>query len=647
MILTALLGILGLSAYTLGCLGAGLIALRLLCGKKSNPGNLHATARFTTALILGQGVVSQILAVAGLALDFTLWLVLTVTFVPILVGARPLRELVVAQAVSIRTKAGAWRAESVGFKLMSVLLIALFGLVGLAALVFPPMGDGEAFYFVYGKFISSSQQFLPLVGNYEPFSTIGLVGELHFAALMTIAGPVTAKAFVWIIAGAACLMLAEIGRVCSLGSYGRLVLVILTLTSTTFTTYILDGKVDLFAASLGLAAYFWALAYGKSDLIPAQARVAGALAGLACVAKFSYIPVIAPSLALIFAIRIEPRSLKFVSRAFMNLALGAAVVVIPHLLKNGVFFGEPLAPFITSSEARDWVKVNNHWFDPSVTAWIVKSYPLALVFGNYPMQGGTLSYIWLAFLPLCLFLPRPTRLRESPLAIATLAGIFGLGLWIFLRPSVIAPRYLLATLLLLFLPVARAIEYFSLGATRIRLISILAGATLIFSLVATISPYRPVWREAVWLVTDRLPPCLRASIYCFEMAKLNGLTAPGERLFLLLYYTYWLRPDLLVCRNTGDEASWAKEKGGTLPAFWEKLFAHGFRLLVVDRVSHAKELELIKQTRAPVWLDVKEVYRGSHVVAYRLKSRDTSRRPTLECHEESDGKWKVIATHAG
>src|SRR3972149_11829335 len=102
---------------------------------------------------------------------------------------------------------------------------------------------------------------------------------------MTLADPVAAKLFIWIIACSACALLAAIGTLCGLGLRGKVALLVMTLTSSTFVLYVTDGKVDLFAAALGLAAYYCALAIGRSANPQATARAAGVAFGLACVAE--------------------------------------------------------------------------------------------------------------------------------------------------------------------------------------------------------------------------------------------------------------------------------------------------------------------------------------------------------------------------
>jgi hypothetical protein len=624
-----------LIAYALACLALGAAVLRVLLPPQATSGGVHSLGRSSSAFILGQGVLTQALVLAGLVLDFTSTLVWAAVALSVMLGAVALRAELKPLVIAIGDARAGWRSEtSYAWKATALFSGMLLVLWGCAALVYPPMGDGEAFYFVYGKFIAAGGKLAPLTGNYEPFSTIGLLGEVHFAALMSIAGASAAKLFVWLIACAACMALWEIGRTCGLGPRGRLVTVVLTLTSSTFVLYIPDGKVDLFAAALGLGAYYWALQPANSLAPLAASRLSGLFAGLACVAKFSYIPVLAPGLLLLFLLKRSDPGIRSRLLPLANLALFAGLALLPHLTKNTVFFGEPLAPFVTASSERAWL--NQVWFGPEATAWIVKTYPLALVFGQYPMQGGTLSFAWLALLPLAFLLPRSCYSLGGPLGQATAAGLLGLVLWVSFRPSVIAPRYILAPLLLLFLPVGKVAE--TPFGSHTRLLEHAALACLLVACLTNVLSEGRALRDGIAFARGRLPPCYRASIYCAELARVNDVARPGERAFLLLYHSYWLRPDLLLCRNTHAEGLAVKAATSAEDA-WSKLAAAGLSLLVVDRTSHAADFKRLWNER-PDWIAASELYRGTHVIAYRIASRQSD-QATRSCEPGADGGWEL------
>lgn len=272
------------------------------------------------------------------------------------------------------------------------------------------------------------------------------------------------------------------------------------------------------------------------------------------------------------------------------------------------------------------------WFSQEATAWIVKTYPFALVFGQYPMQGGTVSYLWLTFLPLVWYLPRPQRFRASPLAMTTVAGVLGLLIWIVFRPSLIAPRYILAPLLLLFLPVARAIEYATEFGPGSRLVSAAVGCCGLLALGVSAEPYLQAPKEAAILLAGRLPTCNRASVYCQELGRINTLAHPGERVFYSGYYTYWLRLDLLVCRNSRREYASVMDTSG--PGIWARLLERGFTLVVADVTTHRKTHDTLISAMPPPGIEITEVFRGDRLVALRIASGETTGRAASRCTQE-------------
>lgn len=600
-------------------------------------------AAFASAFILGMGVLSQLLMLAGLAAGFTPWMAATILALALLAGAR---ATLGAPRAAIEGAAGAWRqwrGATLLWKAAALIALAYAAGLLLGALLLPPTGDAEAFYFVFPKFVAGARRLAPMPGDFAAFSSIGLVGEMHFAAILLYAGPPAAKAFAWLVALSACWMLLQIGRACGLGPRGRLVAALLVLTSTTFTAYVTDGKVDLFAAVLGLAACYWALQAGRDAQGNRPALLAGALTGLACIAKISYIPTLVPGVLLILAMRQpSPWRRDALARWAIPFCVAAAIAFAPHLVKNAAFFGQPLAPFYPPGSG---TALNQVWFSPEATRWIVMTYPLALVFGQYPMQGGTLSYLALALAPLAIFLRRPARWRDSNLALVTLAGLLGMAIWLVLRPSVLAPRYHLASLLLLFLLPSRALEHLALEQPGAKILKAAIAGSFALTLLVLVQPLWALAKEARGFLRAPMPACYRASPYCEALLQVNARTPPGGRIFLGTFYAYWLRPDLLACRSTVDDVGIR-----LLPdpaARWAELYARGFETLVMDKTSHAQILARFDPAAAPAWLEVRAVPASGPLVVYAIASRDPARKPSRACRARAAGGWEVVPLPAG
>jgi hypothetical protein len=162
--------------------------------------------------------------------------------------------------------------------------------------------------------------------------------------------------------------------------------------------------------------------------------------------------------------------------------------------------------------------------------------------------------------------------------------------------------------------------------------------------VIAAAPYASIPREFVRGLRGKLPDCHRASIYCTELRRVNDLASPGTRVFLGLYYTYWLRPDLLLCRNSAGETKAAQDRPSE--ELWSALVDDGFTLVVVDRTSHGAELKRLLEAPRPPWLEVSEVLRDEHLVALRVGSRDPLRRPSVRCVQDAGGGWTVAGAKA-
>lgn len=628
--------------YAGACLGAGLLVLRALAGRGAVALAGPGVPVVASGLIVGQAVVAALLTVV--ALIGWLWPAVIAVGLAALVAAaaRPMWTAARGALLGARDTLAWLRAEPAALRLTAVLLAVLVAGLGLAAAVRPPVGDAEAFYVVYGRLIAARGTLEPMPGLYAGFSSIGLMGELHFAALIALSGVAAAKLFVWPLALAAAAVLAAICRAVGVGRRGQLFALAMLFTTTAFTHHIHDGKVDLFAAALGLTAVYWVLAGGGAPARPGIA-LAGLSAGFAAVAKFSYIPSLLPALVVLLAWRERRvhgggwRALRALTVSLTVLGLWALVATLPHLLKNAVLFDAPLAPFVGGPQDKGWLR--QVWFPAEVTRRIVLTYPLALVFGRYPMQAGNLSYLLLAFLPLAWWLPRPARWGTSPLAAVTLAGLIGTALWVALRPSVIAPRYILATLLLLYPLVARSVEHALAVEPRPRWLRAGIVASTLAAFLVFSYPLFPMARQMVSaLQGTSADPCALASPYCGPLRALDAVAAPGDRVYYAGYYTYWLRDDLLQCRDSYREAGWMRLLEG--PGLtWEALAEGGFRWLVVELASHAAEYQALSASAPPPGVEVRESVRTAEVLVLRLDDHAGPKAPA--CREAPPGTWRV------
>ncbi len=620
--------------------------MRLLWLRTWEGAPVRSVLFLATAFLLGQAVLANV----WLFLGIQSWLNHTVVLVVLLgfavAGAPFARSGISGLPVKIGEEIRWWSQQRAILRLIISASLLAFILFGIGAFLNPPVDDAEAFYMVYPKIIAASERVIPMP-TYWNFSQIGLIGEMHFAALMQLSGVQAAKFFVWPISLAAAIMLMGVAAESGVGRIGQWFSVIILLSSSGFTKHIIDGKVDLFAAGVGVAAFYWALKASGGVWRNPVLAITGLCTGFAVVAKLPYVVAVAPSIFLlvmgrhyISEVRTKGRALFSVCSVAAQLALWTTIAVIPHLIKNDLFFGAPLTPLIGPPELTGLT--SQVWFSPETTRWIVMTYPYALTFGHYHMQEGRLSFLLLVFLLLALGLPRAKRVLHSSLAQITMVALLGTALWVFLKPSVLAPRYILAVLLMFIPLAARAAEYVYQSERKSRWAWTAVIGFLILALVK--DTYRPLTKWPFYLIryaNGEFSQCELASEYCPSLTAVNQLASAGARIYFAGYYSFWLRADLLQCRQSpiDERLQRGSEKVKTK---WANLFEHGFEYVIIDKATHRSELASFEKLPAPAWLEKEKIWEDRRLLIYKINSKDEHRSAKAACRQISGPAWDVV-----
>jgi hypothetical protein len=279
----------------------------------------------------------------------------------------------------------------------------------------------------------------------------------------------------------------------------------------------------------------------------------------------------------------------------------------------------------------------------------VLTYPLALTWGSYWAQDGNLSPLLLAFFPLAIFLPKPKKWLENPLVAITLAGVIGMGFWLWRFPSVLAPRYYLATLLIFFPIALRGGEYISSKEVKPRILTFFVTFCTIVILIAvghnSISTY---YRPKIILkffkgLTD---PCDwdwngPGAGFCVVQSKINRFAKPGDRVYLASWYRYWLRPDLLQCTNGAADGGIIDFSDPT--KMWLGIYERGFQYLMVDGTR--PKIDPQKNT-LPDWVKATRLAdnKGT-IVAYRLEFTQppSNAKVAVTCQQQNgSGVWELV-----
>jgi hypothetical protein len=494
--------------------------------------------------------------------------------------------------------------------------------------------------------IFASSHHLGVLPRAENLSQLGFFGEMHYAALMSIANGRAAHLFMEITMLSAAFMLVSLASLVGLETHGKWIVLAVFFSSTTVTRFMGSGKIDLFVIALGLVAFYWAI-HIKNRQDTAALILTGFFAGFAVVAKFSYAVTFLPPLLLLIVWRYVQSTehpttlatLKSATSALLIITICMLPPVLTHMVKNEVMFGEPLAPFILF-EQTTWIHQVRH--SPEDTRWLLMTYPLAIVFGQYPMQGGTLSVLVLALLPLTLLLPRPKVWRESLLVQLVLVAPIGIVLWMIARPSFVRPRHILIMLLFFTLFVARGAEYALHRQQVSRWLHLhwVIPICIIITLLPRLYEVRFSPASLVAYFQGDISECEWTGLDCWIADMINQQARPGDRIFNAEMFPYFLRPDLLQCMNSSAET---EVYNLSSPQAWKYLYDHGFRYVLVHEMSHERVEQALDLDNVPEWMNVVTLYDAYHFYVFRLDVANPPTEPSLTCQQVNPPVWTVVA----
>jgi hypothetical protein len=505
----------------------------------------------------------------------------------------------------------------------TILFILLCGMSFIA----PIEGDGAAFYMAISKMLASSG-FLEKFPGYEGFSAVGLLSELQLASLLLFVNDYAAKGFSWIIFLPTILVFIEFARKLKLSTEGTLITLLSVFTSTGIHLILYGGKVDLFSSALGLSGLYF-LFFSRHYFMT------GFLLGLACIAKLSLLIPFFPIVVIgilnhwWFEQR-DKKSFKELLRLFFVVGIAFLLVFIPHLIKNQVFFSNPFAPFYGTN-----LKWETEWFAPETTRRIVLTYPLVWFYGDYWAQAGRMSLLMFIFAPFAVLNYRTSAVK-SEVRLLALAFFAGLGLWVILRPSFIAPRYIMPVLLLL-APLAgygfeRLKEIFSTGFLM-KSVQVILVLWVIHSLInVDRSGLTPRRLKPLLLGKE---PCQMDRQHCQAAEVINQVAPVGARVLQLNYFTYWLRADLLQTLMHAEEVNL---KDLNSEQTWAALYRRDFKYILHDTATHQYLESLYHLKDLPPWVQLKNLYTLDNVSVYEIQ---------YENPPVSEKDVKVVSNGAG
>jgi len=576
----------------------------------------------SVAYFLGQGILASTFLLLALAQLFTPGVVFILLISGALAGLLFLGSAGFRWRAWIRESLGGWTQVPLSWKILVVPSALLFTL-GFATLGGWVEGDSMAFYFAVSKVTAFTHQ-LSILPGYESFMNVGLLAEMLIASLMSLGMPnISPRIFSWVNQLPTLVLFYGLARHCGLGWRGGLLAVIVPLTSSAAILLWGNTKTDLYAVGPAVACCLIALTSWDRRSRGGAIVLSGVLCGFAAQFKLSYLLPLVPAVMLLIVWKnlfaLMPvlrdkvwsevgRFLRVELKDIFLFTAGFVCAFLPHIVKNlyliNTIFGDnPL---------------NGAWYAPETVARLLFSYPFALTYGRFWAQLGDLSPLVLAFIPLLICLPRPSAWGESKLGALAVASFAGLGLWMILMPSIFMPRYFLSTILMLGIPAAAGAEYFSRKGGMASMAVWLATAV---TLVAT-PKHVTTWAKAfnfpgaISYFNDPDNEVIATTpmeTYCMAHKAINSLAAPDDRVLMLTYYRFWLRPDLIRQASTQKELISLYDNGNLC---WDRFKNVGFRFILVDTNLFPAGSDFIASK--PDDITLRQLYNGGALTGYEV-----------------------------
>lgn len=632
--------------YSVSCVVMGYMFMFPFMRNFDENWELSLPTLIASAFIVGQGILGTAWMMMGLGGVFRLTYILILLIFITTCGLVIYRNSIVSHG---RRLFSSWKQ----LKHIPILWTPALLMVLTASLLFGVKSitnlrlweDGEAFYFMLPKVMAASERLVPARNIYHSFTQIGLSGEMHYSALMSISGELAAKFFVAMTAAASLQFVLNVCSNLGVKFVGKLFAAAMLLTSTGFTLWLYGGKTEIFSVTFALGAFCWAIGtFRKPNAL--SMMMIGLYSGFAISSKLSYIPSLLPAIFIILLSTVliyereNQSNLKIISINVVKLFfIFSSFFIVPlffNSIKNVYLFNEPLAPFITfnSSQPKIFTQI---WYNEQDTKYILLTYPFALVFGKYPLMGGNVSplvLIGLGFAGLITYKRKIVKYRALTIAGSASAGLLA---WIVIAPSVLCPRYILPVLVMLFPIAALAFDHlFCKNDARWIYVPIkVVVITILFlSLYVTTEE---LWRGTtadIDQITGKTPNAGRQGAFVPGQLFINSHANYGDRVFVNGYLSYYLRPDLLQCMNDASDARISQNKAD--------LYKLGYRYILIQKnAALNSDLILAFANEDNSDVEAKNIHSDQESIVYELVGKNPEIKPKKICVQKNRVAWDV------
>jgi hypothetical protein len=505
-------------------------------------------------------------------------------------------------------------------KILEIMTLLILLAPQVVRLMGRPISDALAYYLVQPKLIALTHQ-LTVNNGYDAFLQSSAFLEINNAAVFMYTGEIGMRAYLALSGIVLFRVVWEICQQFQISQFATKIVLFLLATSTFITNTLADGKTDNVSTLWFMAAFsIYVLSLNQWNKKPFV--LFGVILSAAVLSKISFL-VLMPALVYFFFIEGGKRPNKKKILAAVCIVTGMGLPILVNSIKNLIVFSDPLVPFVSRLTNQDTQLFTQEWFSSDNTKWIVISYPLAILFGQYPMQYGNLTPFIFLGLPI-LFkiknLDRVDRKKLLNLAVMAASSIF---LWVLLKPSVIAPRYISPAFIFLIIVFGFLA---SKNLLRIQSFKIkMLIATLITGHLIFVNAQAIVTNDLSFYSGSRNPESLMYK-YVSKIPKGSGL------IFLDTFNASMLDNASLQCSSVVHPFT-ARNEPTSDRTIWDDLYEQGFRFVISDKTTHRSLNEMNMQSgdgSDSVVVD-KLIFSNSHIL-YSLTSKSVDNHSKqVEC----------------
>ncbi|MCC7118948.1 MAG: hypothetical protein IT310_10525 [Anaerolineales bacterium] len=639
----ALLACGGAITFGVICTGIGLLLLRPIDTSETSPLALGASA-FVLGEIIFSVLFLSIISLTSLNPTTTK----TILLASALIGLIPLQNFIAMHNQNIQ-KLNLEKAQK------SIAILSICILLSSLLLTSSRLGyDAVSDYFSQAKLMATTGEassFFP--GNKMIVSSLHL--DILFTILMQTFGDQSARALSWLNGIIILIIGYALGKEFDLSPQSKLYFLILMLSSTAYVDLFGDGKVELISTAPIMVAIYWMTLNTKSFNRYVFVLI-GALIGFSIISRLYNIFLVSLFVVSFYSYDLFNETGKEQKNTSARIwktiqpplwILPSLILVgIFHLWQNWLWLGSPLAPleFTQNLKASNW-----EWqFDPKMLNALRIFYPITVTFLNSPQSLGTISPVFVGFLPFLLIKEiRKKLLFSKKMRRVLMAGFITLAIWVSSFYTVVEIRYVMFIWFLLFLGISPLIEHSVTSGHKIISVTLqlLAHLLLIFMVIRgiyiSIVTYSPILEGGQAACSD-----IKA---CVFFNSVNQLAKPGDRVFALNAYRYYFRNDLFDCSSRANVYSHLQELASKDPQlFWVELYRQGYHFIVYEEnfsVYHSKFGTIPSLNTAPKWLKITILSSTGDNISYQIKSISPPFEPEISCARNSDGWYLSSSNH--